>query len=509
MERHSFLKGAFILVFASMLVRTLGFIYQVMMVRFIGTEGIGIFNMVYPLYITALVLLTAGLPLAVSKYVAEEMACSGQREAEKILVTATTLLLTLASVGTLFVIIVSPSLIRTFYADQRVIPAFLIMVPSLLLVAVSSAIRGFFQGLQNMRPTALTQLIEQVIRCVSGLTLVYFLYPYGLTWATVGLSLAILLSEAGGLIYLWRLYRVTSISATLIARPTWSLLPKLFAFGIPVTITRIALTLMNALEAGLIPRQLMKAGFSLSAATSFYGELTGVAFTLLMIPSTLSFSLSTSLVPAISEAMNSKQKKLLGQRTTDAVGITLLAGVPCALLLYYWGADMALLLFKAHQAGYLLKILALGSIFLYTAQTTSGILQGAGLVKIIFCNTALSGLVRLAGIYCLGHDPLWAITAIAASYAASHIVLALLNLSTIKWYTGFRLPWLLFVRLLAAGFLLSRFLVFLHPLIAGSVFNLVVLSVMAVFSFFALLFLTGDPYTRLLGKHLLRAVKRN
>lgn len=502
MAKQSFLKGAFILVIASISVKAMGFIYQILVVRLIGTEGIGIFNMVYPIYSTVLVLATAGIPTALSKYVAEEMARDNPSGALSIMGMSIAIVVLLSTLGSCLLIFTSPFLIRLLYPDPRVIPAFLVIAPTLLMVAVSSCIRGYFQGLQDMRPTAINQLVEQCIRFIFGLLLVYLLHPYGLTWAVVGLSLGVLLSEAGGLIYVWRIFTRSACQSRLLLRPSLPTVMKLFNFGVPLTVTRIVGTLVSAAEASLIPRQLMRGGASLSAATSFFGELTGVAFTLLSIPSTLTFSLAITLVPAISEAQSKRQKSTLAQRTSDAMGITLLAGVPSAIILFYWGQELATVLFKAQNAGYLLKYFALGSVFLYLCQTSSGILQGTGYVKTVFCTTLISNIIRLGGIIYLGSLPDVGLEGIAISYLASFFTLALLNLTIIKIKTGFSLEFSLFLRLVLAGFIQSQLLQYTTGFIQGRILNLVVLTLLNALIFFLILYATGDKYTRLILQHI-------
>lgn len=495
--KQTFLKGAFILVLASITVKVLGFIYQIMIVRLVGTEGIGIFNMVYPLYITVFVLTTAGIPTALSKYVAEETARNKEYEAEKVLGMALVLVIFLSTVGALFLILASPRLIRLLYTDPRVIPSFLVITPTLLLATVSSCIRGYFQGLQDMRPTAINQLVEQVIRFLSGLALVYFLTPFGLTWATVGLAGGVLLSEIGGLVYVWRIYIKRTPASYLLLRPSLPVARKLFSFGVPLTVTRIVSTLSAAIEGSLIPHLLMKSGVTLTTATSLYGELTGVAFTLLNIPSTLTFSLATTLVPAISEAHGRRQNSLMAQRTSDAIGITLLAGIPSAIILFYWGNDLAGLLFKAKNAGLILKYLALGSIFLYICQTTSGILQGTGYVKTVFVTNLISCLIRLGGIVYLGGQFQAGLEGVAFSYVAGFFVLAVLNLIIIKIKTGFTLEKVIYLRLALAGLALVKLLQLTAPLIQGNLFYLILLTLGNAFLFFLILYVTGDKYSRL------------
>ncbi|MGI6587716.1 MAG: putative polysaccharide biosynthesis protein [Peptococcia bacterium] len=507
MVKQSFLKGAFILLLASILVKSMGFLYQIIIIRLISPEGIGVFNMVFPLYITALVLTTAGLPLAVSKFVAEEIATKNYNYAEKIFGTAITLLFIFATIITFFFIIIAPILTRFLYTDPRVLPAFLFLLPTLLLVSISSVIKGFFQGLQDMRPTALSQLIEQTIRISSGILLIYFLRPYGLTWAAVGLSIAVFLSELSGLIYLVTLYK-NKISPRLFHKPSLTIIKRLFSFGIPITITRIISSVVVAIESSLIPRQLKKAGLTLSQATSFYGELSGVAFTILAIPSTLTFSLATTLVPAISEAQSKQQIQLLGQRTSEAIGITIIAGMPCGLILFFWGPLITKLLFNVTQAGELLKILALGSIFLYLLQTTSGILQGLGYVKTIIFTTLIGGIIKLSGIYFFGVHPFLGPSRIVLSYVASYFAVSLLNLTIIKRKTTLKLQPGFFLRLLLASMLLCLSLIYCYDFVSQNLFYLILFTPLLALLFLAILFFTGDKYSRLILTHLFQKIKK-
>jgi len=507
MVKQSYLKGAFILLLANIMVKSMGFVYQILVVRMISPEGIGIFNMIFPLYITALVLTTAGLPLAVSKFVAEEMALNKKESAAKIFGTAITLLFIFSTIITLFFIIIAPTLIKTLYTDPRILPAFLFLLPALLFVSLSSVIKGFFQGLQDMRPTAITQLIEQTIRISSGILLIFLLRPYGLIWTAAGLSLAVFFSELAGLIYLVTLYK-NKISRHIFKRPSLAIIKRLLTFSIPISITRITSSIVSTIEASLIPNQLKKAGYTLSQATSFYGELSGVAFTILSIPSTLTYSLATTLVPAISEAQSKNQQQLLCQRTSDAIGITLIAGIPCGLILFFWGPIITKLLFNVTQAGEILRLLAIGSIFLYLLQTSSGILQGLGYVKTNFLTTSIGGLIRITGIYFGGSHAILGPSRIAISYVTAYLVVSLLNLSIIEKKTGLSLQKGFFPRLLLASLLLFTALICFQNIVEHNILLLILITFALAFLFLITLFVTGDKYSYLVITHLCEKIKK-
>ena len=507
MAKQSYLKGAFILLLANIMVKSMGFVYQIIVVRMISPEGIGIFNMIFPLYITALVLTTAGLPLAVSKFVAEEIALNKKENAENIFSSAITLLFVFSTIITFLFILIAPALIKTLYADHRILPAFLFLLPALLFVSLSSVIKGFFQGLQDMRPTAITQLIEQIIRISSGVLLIFILRPYGLIWTAVGLSLAVFFSELAGLIYLVTLYK-NKISRHIFQRPSLAIIKRLLTFSIPISITRITSSIVSTIEASLIPNLLKKAGYTLSQATSFYGELSGVAFTILAIPSTLTYSLATTLVPAISEAQSKNQQQLLCQRTSEAIGITIIAGIPCGLILFFWGPIITKLLFNVTQAGEILRLLALGSIFLYLLQTSSGILQGLGCVKTNFLTTSIGGIIKISGIYFLGAHAIWGPSRIALSYVTAYFVVSLLNLIIIKRKIGLSLQQGFFPRLLLAGSFLFIALTYLQNIVEHNLLLLILSTFALAFLFLITLFITGDKYSYLIITHLGEKIKK-
>lgn len=507
MAKQSFLKGALILLLASLLVKVLGFVYQILIIRLISPEGIGIFNMVFPLYITVLVFTTMGFPPAIPKLTAEEIAAGKFGHVEIILGTAASLLFFFSAALSFLFILSAPFVITKLYTDPRVLPVLLFLLPTIVLVALSSAIKGFFQGLHDMRPTAFTQLIEQLVRIGTGLLLVTFLRPFGLTWSAVGLSLAVFCSELSGFIYLIVLYK-KHLTAPLFQKPKLPVIKRLFTFGIPVTITRVITSMIATIEANLIPQQLLKTGRTLSQSTAFYGELTGVAFTLLTIPTPLTYALATSLVPAISEAASQQQTHLLSQRTSEAIGITLIVGVPCGLVLFFWGPIITTLLFHVTQAGELLQILACGSIFLYLMQTTVGILQGLGFVKTIFCTTMVGGIIKLSGIFFLGSHPVHGPSLIALSYALNYGLIALLNLVVVQRKTGLSLQPGFFLRLFLVSLLFSLALLNLSPFVCDSILFLVLGTCTLVLLFFLALFLCGDQYVHLIFQQLFRNLKR-
>lgn len=446
MRKESFVYGAAILVLSSVINRILGFIYQVFIIRLIGAEGIGLFSMVYPIYVLLIVISTAGIPVAVAKFVAEELAKNNLKRVFKILKLSLIIMGSLSIIVTISVYYLTPFLLGTVFPNPNVYWCFISLLPGIFIVAISSAFRGFFQGLQNMTPTAVSQTIEQIIRVVSGLIIAYLMLPHGIIAAAIGASLGVVLGELTGLITMlvifWmNLSKIKQQYGSGYKNNTYdtSLIPKIIRFSIPVTLSRIISTVILSIDAIIIPQQLQIAGNSLSEATIIYGKFTGMSLVLLFIPTVVTISLATSLVPAISEALAQKNWLTVQYRSKEALRLTIVAGLPSLVTFYLVPNIICQLLFRYPDAGDSLRILAIGGIFLFLQQTTNGILQGLGEVNIPLINLLIGSTIKVIGIFIL--TSIFGIIGTALSMNIGFFVVAILNIISLsrKVCLGFHL----------------------------------------------------------------------
>jgi stage V sporulation protein B len=454
MVKRTFVYGAAILLAANLLNRALGFLYQYLIMTHIGGEAYGLFNMVFPVYMLALVFTTAGIPLAVSKLISEAVSLNRISRAHSIFRTALIFLTTSGALIAVILYIISPYLAHRIFPDPRVLQIFLICTPAIFVVSISSAFRGYFQGLQNMVPTAISQICEQCIRVVVGFTTASALLPRGIEWAASGLALGMLAGEIVGLFAIIIQYKLQKkISPNHLQERNYPLqtMKELFHLASPVTIGRLLATGLSSLDAMLIPQRLQIAGYTAREATTLFGQLGGAAFTLLNFPSVFTFALATSLVPAISEAAARKQFQTVKVRSAQAIRLTIIIGIPCLIILFYYASPLSAF-FKSPNTSDILRILALGGIFSYLQQTSTGILQGLGKVQLPVVHSILSATVRIPALYILTSLPQWGLKGTALAYVIGFIITAILNLIAIIRYTGMPLN-------------LREFL--LQPLIAG------------------------------------------
>jgi stage V sporulation protein B len=446
MTRQSFVFGALILVIAGFFNRLIGFIYQIFMMRLIGPEGVGLFNMVYPLYIMMLVLASAGIPVAIAKLIAEEVAVNNLRGAYRIFYLALVYITCISLFFTFLLIVGAPFLKENIFPRPDAYFCFLTLIPAVTIVSLCSAFRGFFQGLQQMTPTAISQVIEQVIRICAGLFFASLLLPKGIDYAIIGLSLGVVGGELVGFVVMLRIYvgkRPILINSTRSRlEKIDAITRRIFQLAVPVTLTRFLSTALLSVDALLIPRRLMASGLSLFEATSRYGQLVGIAEPLLFIPSIITISMATALIPAVSDALAQNDFRLVSGRCEEAFRLTMLAGLPAAAILFLLPDEFCTLFFRHAEAALPLSILAAGAPFLYLQQTTIGILQGLGHAEAPLKNLAFASLFKLTGIYYLTSVPGFDIQGTALALTAGYIIMSLLNCRKIILITNTRPDWL-------------------------------------------------------------------
>lgn len=444
MEKKSFVYGALILILGSLFNRVLGFIYQILLIRLIKPEGIGLFTMVYPIYVLVLVIATLGIPVAISKLVAEEFAVNNPRGAYRIFYICFFILLVSSIFFTVLCYLGSPLLLEYVFPNPRVYYIFLSLLPGIIIVSLCSAFRGFFQGLQEMAPTAFTQSLEQTVRVFFGLFFAYLLLPKGVEYAAVGASAGVVLGELAGFLSMLVIYfkyrprPVFSLPA-LPVEPLKNSMSRIFGLAFPVTLTRLASSSLLSIDAVLIPQRLQAGGLNLPESTSTFGQFVGIAESLLFAPGIITMSLAISLIPAVSDALALNNLKLVQSRCEDAIRISLLIGLPSAAVFFTLSEELCGIIFGYPQAGTSLRILALGGPFLYLQQATTGILQGMGEASRPFRNLIFASFFKITGIYYLTGLPELGILGTSISFVAGYVIMAWMNIIDIYELIGLKI----------------------------------------------------------------------
>lgn len=434
-QAQSLWWGTLTLTAAAVLSRGLGLIYRMLLARYLGPEGLGLFQMVFPFYITLVTLVAAGTPVAVSQMVAE-----GRAPVAVISRTASVLVLAIALPLALLVMVMARPLALAIYHDAAFIPLLIALSPALLLVAGSSVLRGLFIGQQSMTVPAGSQVAEQLVRVL----LLAFLMGYaGVKLAGSAPLLAVILipvGEAVSLLVLWTGWKQSRPLAP--QRPVGKrrVMGDLARLALPISLSRILGSSISLVEAAWIPRQLELSGLGQGAAIAFFGKMTGMAMPLIFFPTALTLSLSTNLVPAV--ARDISRPEVNHQRLVKSLGATAIWAFPVSALMLATGTRLDDLLFATHLSPLLFVPLTLGGVFLYFDIVFSGVLRGLGRTDLPLRNDLIASGVELALILLLASRPGSGPLGVVAAVSFGFVLCAILNYASLARLLPRPVPWM-------------------------------------------------------------------
>ena len=448
MEKQSFLKGAFILSLAGFISKVMGALYRIPLARLIGGEGLGLYQMAYPIYTMLLAVSTAGIPVAISILVSEKQAHGDYRGSMRIFRIAVVILAVIGLLLTVLLYHNSYLLVHNVLNDRRAFYAIIAISPAILITAVNSAFRGFFQGNQTMVPTAVSQVIEQLARVATVLIAAYMLIPYGIEFAAAGATFGAVVGSIFSLVVLIFFYLIfprqkgTTAKSKVPQERFFEVVGRIGYIALPLSLGGLVMPVMQVIDATIVPLRLQDAGYSITRATELFGQLSGMANTLINLPTIITVSLAVSLVPAISEAVTKKQWTLLQSRLSTAFRITLLLCLPAAAGLWVLATPISALLYDIDEVGISLAVLAPAALFLGLYQTSAAVLQGISKTYLPVKNLLVGAIVKVTLNYWLTAMPAVGIRGAALATVCGFLIAFILNYIDMKRVSSFRFNWL-------------------------------------------------------------------
>ncbi len=377
MPKH-FLRGAFLLAAAGFLTSVLG-LYRLLLPALIGAQGVGLYQMAYPIYGILFILSTGGLPVAISKLVADRLARGDVGGSGRVFHLSMRALGLGGLVLAVAMAASAGSLAANVARDPRAALSILAISPAIVLTVLAAVWRGHYQGRQDMMPTALSQLVDQAVRVVFIVVLVVVLQPYGLAAQAAGATFAAVIGMAADLLVLMAYRRRHPVpAASTEGLSDGHLLAELLVLAVPVAAATLVVPLMQMGDLLLVPSLLLHAGVALTTRTALYGELTGYAFPVMLLPTVATFAVAVAIVPSLAEAASRGDRPTLIRRSADGLRATAMVAIPSTIGLLVLGTPIMVLLFRTPAAGPMLSMLALSVLGIGVLQVSAGILQGVG-----------------------------------------------------------------------------------------------------------------------------------
>ncbi len=478
----SFISGAAILMAANLLVKLIGLAFKVPLTYLIGEDGMGHFADAYTMYTWMFVLATAGLPVAVSKMVSESRALGRTTEVRRILKVSLLFLFFLGLIGAGILFFGADSL-SVLIGNPKAAAGIRAVAPAMLFVALMSAFRGFFQGQQDMVPTAVSEVAEAVGKLVFGYGLAYLLLSGGVDMGAAGAVAGVSCGAALGFLSLLALFllRRKKLFASSLTKghcdTSRTIFRKLITIAIPITIGASVFSLTSVIDMAMIKHNLVAAGFSAEEAVRLWGSYSGYAVPIFNMPPTLLTAISISLVPAIASAFISGNRARACGNAESAIRITTLFALPCSAGISLLASPILHLIYNNTNASSMLAILGWAIIFVSLVQITNAILQSVGKVYVPVIHMAIGGIVKVIINYFLVSNPAIHINGAPIGTIVCYALILILNLFTIRKVMGVRYALGdMLLRPLFATVLMGGAVLLLHSLFApfGRLFSVLI-----------------------------------
>lgn len=462
------MQGAVILGIAGIIIKVMGAFFRIPLANLIGDKGMGYYQTAYPIYVLFLTLATAGIPIAISKMVSERVAVDHHYEAYRVFRVSFILLFSIGICSSAILFFGAGHIVNAI-GNPGAKYAMMAIAPALLFVPMMAAYRGYFQGLQDMKPTATSQVVEQFFRVAAGLTLAYMLISKGREFAAAGASFGATAGSITGLITVVGIYYFRKNSLKSDVERTYhvsterssQILASIFMIAVPVTIGAAIMPIMNAIDVGIVMRRLQETGWTHEAANGLYGQLTGMAGPLINFPQVLTQAIAMSLVPAVAAAYKQKDMNFLNYNVRLGIRTAIMIGLPCAFGLMTLSEPIMLLLYPFQKASAVsaapcLFVMAFGVIFLSTVQTLTGVLQGLGRPMIPVVNLFIGAIVKVILTYTLTGVESINVKGAAMGTVAAYIIASSLNIIAVKRITGVKFDFMLtYVKPVASALVMS------------------------------------------------------
>jgi len=434
-KKQTFMQGALILMIANIIVKVIGAAFKIPLTYLLGEEGMALFSTSYTMYTWLFIVATAGIPVAISRMISQTRAKGNFLEVERIFKVSFSLLAVIGISGTV-ILFFGAELFANLLDNPDAKKGIMAISPAVLFVAFMSAYRGYFQGHQDMLPTAISEVSEAIGKLAIGFLAAYLLSGLGITYSAAGAVFGVAMGGLLGFITLFVAYKsrkkkTQGKKSVGFVRSKGTILKELVVIAIPITIGASVFSLTSLIDVAMIMRNLQSSGFSYAEAKHLYGSYTGYAVPLFNLPPTLISAITISLVPAISRALAENDQRTAKSTTENSIFITLIFSLPCAVGMSVLSEPILDLIYNNTNAKDTLSILALAIVFVSLVMVTNAILQSAGKEKIPVINMLIGGVVKILVNNYLVKNPSINILGASIGTLSCYAVILVLNMSAL------------------------------------------------------------------------------
>lgn len=399
MKKTLFIKNAAILTFSSLLLRFAGIFFKVWLASKIGSEGIGLYQLVFSVYVLASTFATSGISTAVTRLVTEELALGNKKSSLKIIKQAIGFSLIAALLSAITLFFGADTAAKHFLNDMRASSALRLIPIALPFMGISSCLRGYFIARRQATPNAAAQIFEQAVRIGLIAVLINTLNGRGLDICCAAIILGDCISEAVSCLILFLLFVLDKCRlSTAFGRkqPPYSTVKELLRISVPITSGRYLNSLLRTGENLLVPKSLAKYPLSGGKALSQFGMIKGMALPILFFPSAILNAISTLLIPEMCEATARRQRLAVKFTTRKIIKLTSVISYIFAAIFFVAGKPIGRIIYNSDEIGYLLRALSPIVPLMYVDSVSDGLLKGLDKQSFCFKAAVSDSAIRIA-----------------------------------------------------------------------------------------------------------------
>ena len=448
--KKNIVTSSIILIFSGLITRILGFVYRIYMSNIIGSMGMGLYQLVIPIYTLVWSITCSGFNTTMSKLTSAEKAKGQYGNIRRFLIQSIIITTCLAIIISFAMFFFADFIANVIFNEPRISLSIQVLAFAIPFMAIGSSIRGYFYGLQDAMIPAISQIIEQVVRLFIVYVVASGFMGMGIEVTIAAMMVGVVVGELIACIYVFVAYKdynpdgsknknkkkdkglakkVRKSFTNLDKYTTKESLYTLIAMSVPLSLSRATGSLLSTLENILIPQRLMMFGMTQTEALSEFGKLTGMAMPLIQLPSVVLIALSISLVPAISQALAVKNYNQINNTVSKTMIFSMVVGIGGSAIFITF-ADVLGELIYSQDIAFMLVYLGLLSPFLYANSLLTGVLNGLGLQLFIFRNSLISSIISIASIYFL--VPIIGIYGFIIGWFVSLLLLCIINILKIR-----------------------------------------------------------------------------
>ena len=452
-EGNVFLKGAAILAVAGLFTKILGATFRLPLTDLLGAGTMGYYGVAYSVYGALVVMSTAGLPIAISRMVSEHRGMGEYKYAHKVFQVALVVMLAMGLVS-FAICFFGADLICGFIGNEGAALGLRAIAPALIFVPLFSSFRGYFNGRQHMLPTAMSEMTEQLVRVIVGLTLAYMLKPVGGPEAAAGASFGASAGAVAGLLIIAIIYFVQRgalmdeiKSGSDRVDESAVIAKRLLIIAIPIIIGSEMMPLMNLIDTGMIMRELQAVGWTLEESKYKFGLISSYCSPLIALPWIVTQSVGVSLVPAVSRAFGKGDVDDAHKHIRMGYRTTMILGMPCAFGMMVLALPILKLLFASRpdecaDAAPILMVMAFSIVLSSNMQASTSVLQAIGKQMIPVRNLFIGCVGKFIVAYILLRIHSINIIGAAIGTITAYLIAMVLNEMAVRKYTGVKVDYM-------------------------------------------------------------------